>query len=82
MTSKNHLSLTGVVAKLEPVQKRCGVRFYLVHNYGGGKPPLFLPCILPKRVGSPIHNGETLCIDACLQFVGGQIKAVVNRIHN
>ena len=82
MVSKNHLSMTGVVNGLLASPERSSIKFVLVHNYGGGKPPLFLPCILPKSVAFPIRNGETLCIDACLQLVGGQIKAIVNRIQN
>lgn len=80
MVSKNHLSMTGVVNGLLASPERSSIKFTLVHNYGGGKPPLFLPCIVPKGARVPIQNGETLCVDAYLQCVGGQIKAVVKRI--
>jgi hypothetical protein len=77
MTSRNHLSLTGVVAKLEPVQKRCGVRFYLVHNYGGGNPPLFLPCVFLQE--ATLENGERLRIEAHLRAINGKPTAYVNK---
>jgi len=78
MKSSNHLSLTGVVAKIEPVPERNGVRFFLVHNFGGGNPPLFLPCVL-KRANCSIENGETLRIDGHLRAVNGKPTAFVTK---
>ena len=74
--------MTGVVKGLLSSPERSSIRFILVHNFGGGKQPLFLPCIVPQAARVHIQNGETLCVDACLQCVGGQIKAIVNRIQN
>lgn len=78
MKSNNHLSITGVVAKLEPVPERNGVRFFLVHNFGGGNPPLFLPCVF-NRTNCSFENGERLRIEAHMRSVNGKPTAIINK---
>ena len=78
MKSKNHLSISGVVAKLEPVPERNCVKFFLVHNFGGGNPPLFLPCFSSQNYS--FENGENLRIEAHLRAVHGRTTAFVSKV--
>ena len=80
MKSSNHLSVTGVVAKLEPVPERTGVRFLLVHNFGGGNPPLFLPCVFCQE--NTLENGERLRIEAHLRAFRGKATAYVSKVQS
>lgn len=78
MKSRNHLSLTGVVTKLVPIQERSGVRFLLVHNFGGGNPPLFLPCVFNRSCS--FGNGESLRVEAHLRSLNGKPTAIVGKV--
>ena len=77
MKSQNHLTLTGVVTRLQVVPERKTTRFVLVHNFGGKNNPLFLPCITAHR---GIHDGQSLRVEAHLRACRGRIKAIVSQI--
>lgn len=73
--------MSGVVTKIEPVPERNGVKFFLVHNFGGGNPPLFLPCVFTKE-NYTLENGERLRIEAHLRAVRGRTTAYVSKVQS
>lgn len=79
MKSENNLTITGIVitdVKLLPNQKY--VRFRLVHNFGGGKRPLYLDCVLIDKPGSGVpHKGASIRVRAYLRMRGDAVEAVI-----
>ena len=82
MKSENHLIITGAIVS-DPVanpSKRY-IRFRLVHNFGGGRKPLFLDCVLINKAGIDIPPKGTLVkICAYLSMRADRIEAVVKSI--
>lgn len=68
MKSLNHLSISGVVAGLRMVPERTDLSFTLVHNYGGGRQPLFLKCYASKKILSNCYlkKGDNIAVEACI----------------
>lgn len=78
MKSKNNLTITGVVSRLRIIPERGNARFILVHNFGGGRPPLYLNCIAPEPlVGEGIHDGDLLRVDANLRPGKSGVQAFI-----
>ena len=84
MKSENDLIITGTVAsevKMNPGQT--SIRFRIVHNFGGGREPLFLSCvlILRKKAKLPIpQKGNQVRVRAYLRMHSGLIEAVVKSL--
>ena len=78
MKSENHLIITGTIVS-DPVANpsKTYVRFRLVHNFGGGKEPLFLDCVLITKAGDIPRRGAVVKICAYLRMRAGKIEAVV-----
>ena len=84
MKSENNLTITGIVASDVRYSRRHTVaRFTLVHNFGSGKEPLFLDCvlILKNLAGQPVpRNGDQVRVRAYLRTRSGAFEAVVKSI--
>ena len=81
MKSENHLIITGiVVSDVIPNPGKAHVRFRIVHNYGGGRKPLYLDCVQIVKPGTEPkipQKGDTLRIRAYLRMRAESIEAVV-----
>ena len=84
MKSENNLTITGIVASDIQFNRRHTVaRFCLVHNFGSGKDPLFLDCvlILKNLPGQPVpQKGNQVRIRAYIQMYDGHLEAVVKKL--
>ena len=84
MKSENNLTITGiVVTDIQFNRRRTVARFTLVHNFGSGKDPLFLDCvlILKNLPGQPVpQKGNQVRILAYIQMYNGLLEAVVKSI--
>ncbi len=82
MKSENDLVITGTVVtdvQLNPGQTI--TRFRLVHNFGGGRKPLFLDCVLIHRSGLPVpRKGDRILTHSYLRMRAGRIQAVVKTL--
>ena len=82
MKSKNNLSITGVVSS-SAIESRDAsyVYFYLGHYYGGGRPPLFLKCVMLAQSAENVPGkGERVEVDAYLRPHGDRFIAVVKKV--
>ena len=81
MKSENDLVITGTVVtdvQLNPGQTI--TRFRLVHNFGGGRKPLFLDCVQIVRPGTEARTpqkGDIVRVRAYLRMHAESIEAVV-----
>ena len=84
MKSENNLTITGIVTSdLQFSRRHTVARFTLVHNFGSGKQPLFLDCvlILKNLPGQPIpQKGDQVRIRAYIRMYNGLLQAVVKSI--
>lgn len=84
MKSENNLTITGIVANdLLFSRRRTVARFTLVHNFGSGRQPLFLDCLLifKNLPGKPVPKiGDQVRIRAYLRMYNGLLQAVVKSI--
>ncbi len=84
MKSENDLLITGIV--VSDVQAEPGqtfIRFRLVHNFGGGRKPLFLDCVLIRgqRTALPVpRKGDQVRVRAYLRMRSDLIEAVVKTL--
>lgn len=85
--SKNHLTITGVLANDVAIQpERYQGRFTLIHHFGGKKMPLYLSCVIPHTVYDELPylpaRGVRVSITAYLRYGGKQhgIEALVKSI--
>ena len=86
MTSKNNLTLTGVVVNDTLFDsERKHARFTLMHRFGGPNPPLFLNCTmrLNKNEFTPGDcppKGTQVCIEAYLRPCGDRLNIIVKHL--
>ena len=84
MKSENNLTITGIVTSdVQFSRRHTFARFTLVHNFGSGKQPLFLDCvlILNNLPGQPIpQKGDQVRIRAYIRMYNGLLQAVVKSI--
>ena len=84
MKSENDLLITGIVTS--EVQVNPGqtvIRFRIVHNFAGGREPLFLDCVLILKKGSGLpvpQKGDEVRVRAYLRIRTGLIEAVVKSL--
>ena len=86
MKSKNNLSITGFLVSDLTVQAslRYG-QFTLVHNFGNGKPPLFLKCTVVGQTARTVlalglKKGDAVSVTAYLRPDAERVEAVVKRV--
>ncbi len=84
MKSENNLTITGTVVTDNRFNRRHTVaRFTIVHNFGSGKDPLFLECImiLKNLPGQAVpQKGNQVRIRAYIQMYNGHLEAVVKTL--
>ena len=84
MKSENNLTITGTVVTDNRFNRRHTVaRFTIVHNFGSGKDPLFLDCILILKnlPGQSLpQKGDQVRIRAYIQMYNGLLEAVVKSL--
>ena len=84
MKSENNLTITGTVVTDNRFNRRHTVaRFTIVHNFGSGKDPLFLECviILKNLPGQPVpQKGDQVRIRAYIRMYNGIFEAVVKTL--
>ena len=84
MKSENHLVITGIVlSDVTPSPEQTLIRFRIVHNFGGGKKPLFLDCVLILRPGTETgapKKGDLVRVRAYLRQSTDNIVAVVKSL--
>ena len=84
MKSENHLIITGTVISdvaINPGQIH--FRFRIIHNFGGGRPPLTLNCVQIVKPGTEPklpQKGDAVRIRAYLRIHAERIEAVVKSI--
>ena len=60
------------------IPERTSARFILVHNFGGGLPPLFLLCFTHDLLlAKEIHDGDLLRVDASLRHGKSGVQAFI-----
>ena len=81
MKSENHLTITGfVISDVAINPGRTHFRFRIIHNFGGGRPPLVLDCVQIVRPGTDPKipkKGDSVRIRAYLRMYAERIEAVV-----
>ena len=81
MKSENHLIITGIViSDVSPTPEQTLIRFRIVHNFGGGRKPLFLDCVQIVRPGTEARTpqkGDIVRVRAYLRMHADSIEAVV-----
>ena len=82
MKSVNDLTISGtIVSDVTPKPGQASVRFRLVHNFGGGRKPLYLDCFLVLGVGVNVpKKGAAIRVRAYLRMRGESFEAVVKSI--
>ena len=84
MKSENNLTITGIVVTDTQFNRNHTVaRFTIVHNFGSGKAPLFLECvlILKNLPGQTVpRKGNQVRIRAYIRMYNGLLEAVVKAI--
>jgi hypothetical protein len=84
MKSENNLTITGIVASDIRFNRRHTVaRFTIAHNFGSGKEPLFLDCVLILRnmAGQPVpQKGNQVRLSAYLRMSNRLLEAVVKTL--
>lgn len=84
MKSKNHLSITGVIATdVTFLPARRLWRFSMIHHFGGHNPSLYLQCVFWGRKSEEIlalgpKQGDSVSIDAYVRPCGDRFEAVLN----
>jgi len=81
MKSENHLIITGtVISDVTPKPGQSFTRFHIVHNFGGGKKPLFLDCVQIIKPGMEQQiprKGNAVRVRAYLRMGADRIEAFV-----
>ena len=81
MKSRNHLTMTGVISGLSVSPQIKIAHFVLIHNFGGGYPPIYMPCVARlDTLGACLTSKSPICIEANLRCVGGRTRAIVQKI--
>ena len=81
MKSENHLIITGIfISDVAVNPGQIHFRFRIIHNYGGGRPPLTLNCVQIVKPGTEPkipQKGDAVRVRAYLRPRANGIEAVV-----